>query len=419
MNKPYVIYTVIINNYDILNNINLSEFEKTLIDCICFSNTEMPDNRGWNIQDISTLFDDINSTGIARKIKLLGPNKFLYKYSASLFVDGNVLIKPNIYSIFNLLKISDFIVYTHPMLNCVHDEVEYIDKLGIITSPEKLIIKDLIKDIPRNLGYVETCILLRNHNESNFNFSQEWHNNLLEPSLRDQWCFKYTWYIFSIKNLYMKILFMDVYERNKYFIKYRQHIKKKGINNFFIIKLIPYNYYSYLYRFFSVNHIFNKLIYNIFMLINYIYDVIYKNILDENGLLYKCLNSYNYENFLKKHSSNRSSPIIFNKYIDIFTKINYYMIPIIWMPIMIFYLSNNDISFNVISLLFLIGMFSWTFIEYVIHRFLFHNNYIIKKGNKFLNLIHFLLHGIHRIIPFDKYRLVTPPILLLRLGRIY
>jgi 4-hydroxysphinganine ceramide fatty acyl 2-hydroxylase len=137
--------------------------------------------------------------------------------------------------------------------------------------------------------------------------------------------------------------------------------------------------------------------------------------LDENGLLYKCLKSDNYEDFLKKPISNRSSPIIFNKYIDIFTKTNYYIIPITWMPIMIFFLSNNDISFNVLSLLFLIGMFSWTFIEYIIHRFLFHNNYIIK-GNKFLNFIHFLLHGIHHKIPFDKYRLVTPPILLLSIG---
>ncbi|KAG9340786.1 hypothetical protein JZ751_020378 [Albula glossodonta] len=56
---------------------------------------------------------------------------------------------------------------------------------------------------------------------------------------------------------------------------------------------------------------------------------------------------------------------------------------------------------------FALGMFLWSFIEYCIHRFLFHMR--PPAHNYYLITLHFLLHGQHHKSPFDGSRLVFPP----------
>ena len=58
------------------------------------------------------------------------------------------------------------------------------------------------------------------------------------------------------------------------------------------------------------------------------------------------------------------------------------------------------------SLHVLAGVFVWTLTEYVLHRFVFH---LIPKsgwGRK----LHFVLHGVHHLDPWDRTRLVFPPV---------
>jgi 4-hydroxysphinganine ceramide fatty acyl 2-hydroxylase len=54
---------------------------------------------------------------------------------------------------------------------------------------------------------------------------------------------------------------------------------------------------------------------------------------------------------------------------------------------------------------FLIGLFVWTFTEYIMHRFVFH--YVPK--NKLGLRLHFIFHGVHHDYPSDAKRLVLPP----------
>lgn len=82
---------------------------------------------------------------------------------------------------------------------------------------------------------------------------------------------------------------------------------------------------------------------------------------------------------------------------------------IIYVPVVLFlmYLSTGyeSLTATSITLLFLGGVLFWTFIEYVIHRFVFHyepKTYIGKQ-------IHFLSHGVHHDYPRDPQRLVMPP----------
>ncbi|KAG2465222.1 fatty acid 2-hydroxylase-like isoform X1 [Polypterus senegalus] len=58
--------------------------------------------------------------------------------------------------------------------------------------------------------------------------------------------------------------------------------------------------------------------------------------------------------------------------------------------------------------LFLLGMFTWSLMEYLIHRFLFHT--MPPSNSYFLITLHFLLHGQHHKAPFDRSRLVFPPV---------
>ncbi|XP_071401086.1 fatty acid 2-hydroxylase isoform X2 [Centroberyx affinis] len=115
-----------------------------------------------------------------------------------------------------------------------------------------------------------------------------------------------------------------------------------------------------------------------------------------------------------------------NPFLEAGTKTSWYWVPVVWLPIVI-YLSwhcyttlakettrvvfNSDHSVLVhkysFPLLFVMGWFLWSFIEYCIHRFLFHMK--PPAHNYYLITIHFLLHGQHHKSPFDGSRLVFPP----------
>ena len=52
------------------------------------------------------------------------------------------------------------------------------------------------------------------------------------------------------------------------------------------------------------------------------------------------------------------------------------------------------------------GVFVWTLTEYVLHRFAFHHIPTSGWGRKF----HFIMHGVHHLDPWDRTRLVFPPV---------
>ncbi|MFT7813909.1 fatty acid 2-hydroxylase [Arapaima gigas] len=115
-----------------------------------------------------------------------------------------------------------------------------------------------------------------------------------------------------------------------------------------------------------------------------------------------------------------------SEFLEASTKTSWYMVPAVWMPL-VFYLSwycyttlaqektrlylSSGYSVLVhkysFPFIFLFGMFLWSFIEYCIHRFVFHMR--PPAHNYYLITLHFLLHGQHHKSPFDGSRLVFPP----------
>ena len=82
---------------------------------------------------------------------------------------------------------------------------------------------------------------------------------------------------------------------------------------------------------------------------------------------------------------------------------------IIFVPVIgyMIYLSRYDRGLDMLAILltFLLGVFIWTFNEYILHRFLFHYHPKSVWGKRF----HFILHGVHHDYPNDATRLVMPP----------
>lgn len=111
----------------------------------------------------------------------------------------------------------------------------------------------------------------------------------------------------------------------------------------------------------------------------------------------------------------KGSALFFNQpYLEMFTRTPWYVVPLFWGPIVAWHLVSawEEFSGSVPALVLLvaIGLFAWTILEYVFHRFLFHMEKFLPE-HQYSYSIHFLLHGVHHFLPMDRMRLVMPPIL--------
>lgn len=98
-----------------------------------------------------------------------------------------------------------------------------------------------------------------------------------------------------------------------------------------------------------------------------------------------------------------------NPVLEALTRTSPFVTLLVYVPVMVFLLflgSQNPIAIGRILLFFIGGMFFWTFLEYILHRFVFH--YISES--KTSQRIHYIIHGIHHHFPRNKERLFMPPV---------
>jgi len=116
-----------------------------------------------------------------------------------------------------------------------------------------------------------------------------------------------------------------------------------------------------------------------------------------------------------KHMIDPPEAIIFDTpFLEFFTKTSWYMIPIIWVPFVL-YLIHMAYVYDMLTIpqiiySFFIGLIIWSLMEYFLHRFVFHIDENLPN-NKIAIFLHYTLHGIHHAFPMDEHRLVFPPIL--------
>jgi len=113
------------------------------------------------------------------------------------------------------------------------------------------------------------------------------------------------------------------------------------------------------------------------------------------------------KNFIS--NSQESTRMFKNDLLEALSKVHYLVPVFIFVPVILvstyIALFVKDIGVLNYFGLFFVGLFVWTFVEYIMHRFVFH--YVPK--NKIGLRLHFIFHGVHHDYPSDAKRLVLPP----------
>ncbi len=99
-----------------------------------------------------------------------------------------------------------------------------------------------------------------------------------------------------------------------------------------------------------------------------------------------------------------------NPYLEMLTKANPLVIWGMYLPFIIglpiYAAKAQGFTGGMSLLLFLAGMFFWTFFEYLAHRYAFHWIAESERAQKFV----YIMHGNHHHYPRDRERLFMPPV---------
>lgn len=118
--------------------------------------------------------------------------------------------------------------------------------------------------------------------------------------------------------------------------------------------------------------------------------------------------------------SNKGSATLFqNRLLERLTRTTFYFPVILFLLVgvataLYCYLSLK-INVFIIVALFVAGLFAFTLVEYLIHRFVFHFN-ASTPGQE---LLKYKIHGVHHHFPKDKDRLAMPPFMSLTLAVLF
>lgn len=98
-----------------------------------------------------------------------------------------------------------------------------------------------------------------------------------------------------------------------------------------------------------------------------------------------------------------------NPFLEILSRNPWWVVPLVWIPVIAYVLSNLVAVHRLPAgealacvVCYLGGVLSWTLIEYLLHRFFFHMDENLPDLPVF-NMIHFTLHGVHHMLPMDRY----------------
>lgn len=124
-------------------------------------------------------------------------------------------------------------------------------------------------------------------------------------------------------------------------------------------------------------------------------------------------------NLQKRKNPSDSVPLFKNPILEKLTRTHIALPLIIFTVIaaVLFYYGIVEKGFKMpfMILLFFGGLLFFTFVEYLMHRYLYHMHPESEKGKQ----IAYTIHGIHHDYPKDKSRLAMPPVLSLILATVF
>jgi len=105
-------------------------------------------------------------------------------------------------------------------------------------------------------------------------------------------------------------------------------------------------------------------------------------------------------------------------YLEFFTHIHPAVVLLLFCPVLFYFLWRGVAELGAqsglwtVAAMYGVGFLAWTFVEYVVHRKVFH----YEPKSEILQTVWFLIHGVHHEQPQCKTRLVMPPILSIPLA---
>ena len=113
--------------------------------------------------------------------------------------------------------------------------------------------------------------------------------------------------------------------------------------------------------------------------------------------------------FEKIHNKGQAQ-LFNNPVLEMLTKTHPLVIWGMYLPVIIGFpiYSANEFGFSGlrIAMLFVVGGLSWTFFEYIMHRWMFH---MVAESSRATRII-YVMHGNHHHYPRDRERLFMPPV---------
>jgi len=108
-------------------------------------------------------------------------------------------------------------------------------------------------------------------------------------------------------------------------------------------------------------------------------------------------------------NSKESVPMFKNRLMEGLSKVHFSVPLFIYIPVIAYCCWTALVTVKNSALVFILsllaGIFIWSLVEYVMHRFVFHYHPTSSWGKK----LHFIMHGVHHDYPNDEFRLVLPP----------
>ncbi len=114
-------------------------------------------------------------------------------------------------------------------------------------------------------------------------------------------------------------------------------------------------------------------------------------------------------------SNSQESVRMFKKdWMEFLSKVHFTVPLLLYLPVVGWCLWRSEAHWSSVGW-WAAGLLSWTFVEYVLHRFVFHWTPPGAWGAR----IHFIFHGVHHAYPNDRLRLVMPPVVSLPLAVLF
>jgi hypothetical protein len=254
MRKNLAVYSCVTGGFDLVQEPPKIEG----IDFILFTDRSYYTSNGWRIEKINKSgYDNLTAN---RNVKINIPQIIKNQYSSSLYIDGNVLLKPPI--IQKVLQLNaegvTIAVNRHPRYDCIYQDILEVCRVGLIDADVglKWAKRAFSLGIKKIDGYYECNIIFRRHCNHTEILMTKWWKEFKDKYRRDQPAFR----IVLAKNLRYAVVDLalgNVRSTENQYAYVEHHLIKKPKINRLLVRLrsiLTGNEYQ-LRRFISVNRL--------------------------------------------------------------------------------------------------------------------------------------------------------------------